>query len=173
MATYKDNPRFCKVYPHVLAVEGGYVNDPHDKGGATKYGIAFNYNQGYLKTFGILHPEQMRDLTKEQALEIYFRKYWLPSQADEIPDGKLALMYFDHVVNAGQGSADKLLQKLDQRFWYIKGDGANVGYFWEMTARYLIERLAFYMGLQQWSRYGLGWTNRLRKLLPAVSKMDG
>lgn len=171
MTDWSQNERFKTVYPHVLTVEGGYVWDKKDPGGATKFGIAFNYNQGILKTIGITTPTQMKDLTKEQALAIYFRKYWLPSQADELPDIRLALAYFDHCVNAGQGAADQILAKLPSELWHIAGDGPNGNYFWGLTLEYMIRRLWFYSQIRNWGRYGLGWFNRLVHITKVLPKL--
>lgn len=165
------NERFNKVIRIVKEVEGGYVNNPKDKGGATKYGIAFNYNQGILKNYGIAEPYQMRELTHSQALEIYYRKYWLPSQADEIPDIRLATVYFDHVVNAGQSVADALLAKLDKNFWHFEGDGKNTHYFWALTSEYLLHRIWWYAHIKQWLTFGLGWFNRLIKVNRSLPKL--
>lgn len=169
---WRANLRFCKLYPHVLSVEGGFVNDPKDPGGATKYGVAFNYNQGLLKNFGITRPEQMVNLTQDQALEIYYRKYWVPSQADELPDARLALTYFDMVINAGQGGADKILSKLDPQLWHYEGNGKNSNYYWGQTLQYMLRRLMYYFDLRNWGTYGKGWFNRLihiASMLPGVS----
>jgi lysozyme family protein len=168
---WRENLRFCKLYPHVLNVEGGYVNDPRDPGGATKYGVAFNYNQGYLKQFGIIRPEQMASLTKDQALEIYYRKYWLPSQADELPDSRLSLVYFDHVINAGQGAADPLLAKLGPDLWKFAGDGKNVNYFWSLSLQLMLHRLLWYFSIKNWGTYGKGWFNRLLHISQALAKV--
>ncbi len=166
-----ENTRFQKIYPYVLNAEGGYVNDPKDPGGATKYGIAYNYNRGYLSGLGINTPTQMKDLTREQALGIYFRKYWLPSQADEIPDRRLALVYFDHVINAGQGAADTLLSKLPKHLWGNAGDGPNVNYWWGLTVQYLLYRFWFYAQIKNWATYKLGWFNRLLGIAKALPNM--
>lgn len=171
MLEWNQNARFTKIYPYVLNAEGGYVWNPKDPGGATKYGIAFNYNQGYLKKFEIFAPSQMKELTRDQALEIYYRKYWLPSQADELPDRRLALVYFDHVINAGQGAADTLLSKLGRNVWYNAGDGPNANYWWGMSTQYLLYRLWFYMHIKNWTTFGLGWFNRLLGMAKALPNM--
>lgn len=177
-ADWRNNGRFCKIYPYVLAVEGGLVTAERakkigDKGGATNHGIAFNYNQGYLKKYNILFPGQMDQLTKQQAIEIYYRKYWLPSQADELPDTRLAAVYFDHVVNAGQGSADQLLTKLDKALWFYKGDGENISYFWQQCMLFMLHRLWFYANIKQWKTFGLGWFNRLIILTKGLHNIGG
>jgi len=84
----------------ILKREGGYVDHPSDPGGETKYGIAKRS-----------HPkEDIKNLTKERATEIYEKEYWTPSKASSLP-GSLQETYFDMVVNMGQRRAVKILQK--------------------------------------------------------------
>ncbi len=55
--------------------EGGYVNDPVDPGGETKYGISKRAN-----------PEvDIKNLTLDGAIAIYKRKYWDRYQLDPVP----------------------------------------------------------------------------------------
>ena len=91
---------FDEIIEKVLEHEGGYVNDPDDPGGETKYGIAKKFNPDV----------DIKNLTKEGAKEIYYEKYWKPSKADQVPD-RLKHIYFDMVVNFGQGGAVKVLQQ--------------------------------------------------------------
>jgi len=63
--------------PHVLKREGGYVDDPTDRGGETKYGIS---KRSYPQL-------DIKNLTLEQALEIYRKDYWKPSRVEKLPDG--------------------------------------------------------------------------------------
>lgn len=53
----------------VVAVEGGYVNDPHDPGGETNHGIT--------KTVAVAHgyTAPMKNLSTELAESIYFEDY--------------------------------------------------------------------------------------------------
>ena len=53
----------------VIFIEGGYVNDPLDPGGETKYGITI----GTARAYG--YKGEMKDLTLEQANEIYTNLY--------------------------------------------------------------------------------------------------
>lgn len=53
----------------VVVTEGGYVNDPRDPGGETNHGVTVNV----AREFGYKGP--MKDLTKEQAFEIYNENY--------------------------------------------------------------------------------------------------
>lgn len=81
----------------------GYVNDPLDRGGETKYGVAKNAN-----------PDL--DITKldwEGAKRVYFRRYWLSSNCDDISlfAPRLAVLHFDGAVNHGVGRAGRFLQQ--------------------------------------------------------------
>jgi len=91
---------FKDLIEGILTREGGYVDHPSDPGGETNYGIAKRS-----------HPkEDIKNLTKERAKEIYKKDYWNPSKASSLPSS-LQETYFDMVVNMGQRRAVKILQK--------------------------------------------------------------
>lgn len=77
----------------------GYVNDPDDTGGETKFGIAQNKNPDIC----------VETLTMVDAQKIYFERYWLAAKCDRIAS-PLSLLHFDTAVNMGVGAAAKLLQ---------------------------------------------------------------
>ena len=91
---------FEQIIDKVLEHEGGYVNDPYDKGGETKFGIAKRW-----------YPDlDIKNLTKSDAINIYYNNYWKPSKADNLPND-LKATYFDMCVNMGQHRAVKILQQ--------------------------------------------------------------
>ena len=91
---------FNEIIEDVLKHEGGYVNDPHDRGGETNFGIAKRF-----------YPSvDIKNLTKEQAKKIYHQDYWRPAKCDEVPS-HLRHIYFDMCVNFGRGGAVKVLQR--------------------------------------------------------------
>ncbi len=93
---------FLRCIEVVLKAEGGYVNHPSDPGGETNYGIC---KRNY--------PElDIKNLTKEQAIDIYFRDYWEPMNLDGIFDLEAVLQIFDMGVNAGRRVAIKMAQRL-------------------------------------------------------------
>ena len=93
--------RFLRHVKVILNHEGGYVNDPVDPGGETKYGISKK-----------AHPDlNISALTKDQAIDIYYREYYLPVKVENLLDDTAALHLFDHAVTSGPGRAVKLLQK--------------------------------------------------------------
>jgi lysozyme family protein len=81
----------------VLEHEGGYVNNPSDPGGETKYGISKRQ-----------YPDlDIKNLSLEQAKEIYRRNYW---QFDGIHDQLIGNKLLDMCVNMGVGAAIRLMQ---------------------------------------------------------------
>ncbi|EFC92474.1 protein of unknown function DUF847 [Dethiosulfovibrio peptidovorans DSM 11002] len=101
--------RFSEVLSVVLGFEGGYVNDPDDRGGRTNYGIT----EGTLRSAyerKIVSHKDIRSLSKADAALIYWSDYWEPIEADGMPN-PLDLVMFDCAVNHGVGGAGRLLQK--------------------------------------------------------------
>ena len=154
--------RFCAVIPLVLNSEGGYVNDPHDPGGPTKYGIAWNFNNDILLSIGV---SDVKDLTLDQAREIYYLKYWLPSHANEVKDTRLAYIHFDAVVNCGVGKGSEFLRKLTRSPKFFEGDGKNEGLFLRLFLEYVAHRILYYTSLTKQTRYLPGWMNRIAHVI--------
>lgn len=79
-------------------IEGDYVNDPDDPGGETKYGIT-------KRTYPDL---DIKNLTKEEAILIYWRDWW--PWLDGIRSHALCAKLFEVAINTGQSRAKRLLQ---------------------------------------------------------------
>jgi len=93
--------RFRHAVGVVLRHEGGYVHDPADPGGETKYGIS---KRSY--------PElDIANLTREQAIEIYRRDWWERYGYDRLQDDAVATKLLDMAVNMGPATAHRLLQE--------------------------------------------------------------
>lgn len=91
----------------------GYVNDPDDPGGETKYGIAKRY-------WPML---DIKNLTYDQARQLYYSEYWERYRCELIPD-HLRGIYFDMCVIPGPRQAAKLLQMACNSIGYtLKVDG--------------------------------------------------
>lgn len=91
---------FQEAVERVIEREGGYVNHPNDPGAETNMGISAR-----------AHPkEDIKNLTKDRAIEIYHRYYWKPSKVKDLPK-TIQETYFDMVVNMGQRRAVKILQE--------------------------------------------------------------
>jgi lysozyme family protein len=92
---------FSLAYPAVLKIEGGYVNDPNDPGGETKWGI----------TKRDFPEEDIPNLTKERAIELYKMKYWDPLNLDQVDNQEIADKLLDMSVNLGEGTTALRLQR--------------------------------------------------------------
>ncbi|MFW2541631.1 holin-associated N-acetylmuramidase [Primorskyibacter sp. 2E107] len=97
----------------IVAREGGYVNDPDDPGGATKYGVTIHTMRRLgldLDGDGGVTAEDVKRLSREQAVEIFLQHYFLRPRIAELP-APLHVTVFDMYVNAG-ANAVKILQRL-------------------------------------------------------------
>ena len=113
-----------KVFNH----EGGFVNDPVDKGGATNKGITFNTFKLYAKSDIEVEPtlSNLKLLTNEQAAIIYKKRFWNTVKADDINNASLAYALYDFNVNAGNNAA-KVLQRVLNSMGYTLSVDGNIG----------------------------------------------
>ncbi|DAA84915.1 TPA: hypothetical protein CPT87_07200 [Candidatus Gastranaerophilales bacterium HUM_5] len=95
------NELFKKALAFVLKWEGGFVNDPDDKGGATNKGITQSTYNRYRKRKG-LQLQTVRYITQQEVEDIYFNDYWLKSGCEKMSK-KFAVLCFDTAVNMGTG----------------------------------------------------------------------
>lgn len=97
----QNNELFKKALAFVLKWEGGFVNDPDDKGGATNKGITQNTYNSYLKSKG-MQAKSVRYITQAEVEDIYYKQYWLKSGCEKMSK-KFAVLCFDTAVNMGTG----------------------------------------------------------------------
>lgn len=92
----------------IIGTEGGYVNHPSDRGGETNWGITV----GVARENGYTGP--MRSMTRDAAIGIYRRKYWLKPGFDQVAlrSEAVAEELFDTGVNMGVGVPAGFLQRL-------------------------------------------------------------
>ena len=91
---------FEKAFEDVIGLEGGYVNDPKDPGGETKFGIS---KRSYPKI-------DIKDLSLEEANGIYKRDFWDKLRLDKI-DPEVAREIFEVAVNAGLKRSVRITQR--------------------------------------------------------------
>lgn len=96
-----------KIIDEIIRVEGGYVNDPDDSGGETKFGIT----KEVARAFGYSGP--MIDLPREIAFKIYEGRYWTPIRGNDLESLSVAVAteVVDTGVNAGIHRASVFLQR--------------------------------------------------------------
>lgn len=95
------------IIESVVDIEGGFVDDPDDSGGATKFGIT----EEFARAAG--YQGKMRDLTHEQAVGLYLAGVWAPLQLNAIlPTSEaIATELFDTGVNCGIARAGSFFQR--------------------------------------------------------------
>lgn len=165
----------------VIAKEGGYVNHPNDKGGATKYGITQKTLSKYLEKAVTI--EEVKALDIETAKDIYELRYYRSPKIDRLPS-KIQPFVLDCAVNHGPRRAIKFVQHVcnDAGFGPLTVDGL-MGPKTKMKAGECLEALNHWMLLalieERQAFYGLivqnnpsqevflkGWMNRARSFLP-------
>lgn len=135
--------RFADAFNELLGIEGGFVDDPVDRGGATKYGIslrflksegAFDDDGDMIADFdldfdGDIDGQDIRRLTVGDARYLYLRCFWNRLDCESLPK-PIGEMLFDQGVNGGNFAARKLLQQAlniclsETRFHLLTVDGA-------------------------------------------------
>jgi lysozyme family protein len=150
---------FDEAFKVLIGHEGGYVWDPRDPGGETKFGIS---KRAYPE-------EDIKNLTLERAKAIYRRDYWDVIHADELPK-HVRFAVFDAAVNSGVRAAVQWLQ----RAVGVKDDGM-IGHKtlsavvamepYKLAAKFNGTRLKFLTELQTFNTFGRGWARRVAENL--------
>ncbi len=97
----------------IVAREGGYVNDPADPGGPTKYGVTLATLQRLRRDVtgdGRIDVRDVRALRETDAVDIFVEHYFHQPRIGELPE-PLQASVFDMYVNAGAGAV-RILQRL-------------------------------------------------------------
>jgi len=135
-----------QILRDILSREGGYVNDPLDRGRCTKYGITRTTLQEWRGKLTMC--ADVRNLTEDEACEIYRARYIKPF--DGI-DESVKSQVIDIAVNSGVTRARALLALAEQ--------GPK-----PLNTQLVIERLKHYARLVQadnsQARFLNGWINR-------------
>lgn len=157
------NERLNKLAIYIRSWEGGFVNDPHDPGGATNKGIT-------LATFRTVYGKNktVSDLKKMSLAqwEYIFQKYfWNKWKADNIKDQWVAYLVVDWLWNSGSYGITKV-----QKYLGLKVDGIvgekTINKINSIDGKTLFIKLwklreSFIRSLRQFERYGKGWLRRL------------
>ena len=169
------SPRLLALIDAVIQREGGFVNDPDDRGGATKYGITLATLHDWRGT--AVTAADVAALTIDEARAIYATKYFTRPGFDAVRDPALQEFLFDFAVNSGPGTATMALQTvLKQSGLYT---GAIDGGFGPLSRAALAKvtnqpALFFAVKCERYelllrdvggrpvdAKYAAGWANRL------------
>jgi lysozyme family protein len=155
----------------VLAHEGGYVNNPRDPGGATKFGITIADYRCFVRPRAT--AADVRAMRIDEAEAIYRAKYWNALRCDALPAG-LDYAAFDYGVNSGIARPARVLRALtglprtprtidDAVLAAVAARAPHA-----LIAALCDERLAFLKRLKTWRVFGAGWERRVREVRAAA-----
>lgn len=153
---------FDQAFERLIGHEGGYVDNPKDPGGETKFGISKRSYPG----------EDIKGLTLDRAKAIYKRDFWGPSGCEAVPDA-IKFDLFDMAVNSGCGTAIKTLQRAagsapDGLLGPNTLQAINSIPAQRLAARFNGQRLEFMAALPTWPAFGRGWARRIASNLMEI-----
>jgi len=166
---------FDRVLALLLVSEGGYVNNPRDPGGATKYGITIATLRNYRGRS--VTVDDVRQLTADEAGQIYHRNYWSPVRGDLLPAG-VDYAVFDFAVNSGPRKAAEMLQEclsvtVDSDIGPVTWRAAAQVRAPDLINALCDRRLAYLRSLRNWADFGAGWSARVARVRADAILMAG
>lgn len=173
-------PSHIDAIEKVLKHEGGYVDHPADKGGATNFGITQKVYEDFVKRK--VTKDEIKNMPRGNAIAIYKQNYWDRIKGDAIKDYAVAFLIFDAAVNSGVSTAIKTAQ----RILGINPDGVAGAEFIkhlngfnprEFASRYNKAREDFYKAIvaknPSQQVFIKGWLKRVSDNVSYVSKWIG
>jgi hypothetical protein len=154
-----DDLLFARCYRFVRACEGGYVEDPDDPGGATKWGVTQGTYDAYRTRKG-QQRRPVRDMREDECWAIY-RTYWDGAGCAAL-EWPLALAHFDASIHHGAVGAARLLKDA------LPGGEPSPGAAWAYLRARRRYMLRIVKRRPRSLRFLWGWIKRLRKLKRAM-----
>lgn len=148
----------------LLVHEGGYVNHPHDPGGATNKGVTQKTYDGYRKRIGSA-PASVLNITPYEVRQIYRSQYWDRVMGDALPSG-LDYAVYDFAVNSGPKRAVEFLQRrlgvsVDGQMGNQTLGAIQSADIEQLIIEYCTDRWNWMQRLRTWKTFGRGWTRRV------------
>jgi len=111
---------FMKALKEVFRMEGKYADNKKDPGGKTMYGVT----EAVARSVG--YKGDMKDLTTDQAREIYKELYWDINRLDSVNNQEIAMEIFEAGVNCGPKFVSKYTQRALNVFNRMERDWADM-----------------------------------------------
>jgi len=171
---------FSKCMDFVFPHEGGFTDDPADPGGPTNFGITQRTLAAWRHAD--VSTEDVRDLTKDEAQNIYHANFWNPIRGQDLPGG-VDLVTLDIAVMSGTRAAATMLQRaagltganVDGAIGTqtLKQVGTNEAA--DLLDKLSAQREAFYQGIVHSrptsAKFLKGWLNRVHDAQAAGRKL--
>ena len=166
----------------VLGLEGGFSEyNPSTKDPRTNKGITQPEFDEFRRKNN-LQSKDVKDITTDEAIEIYKQEYWDKIQGDKLDarNPKLAIVIFDSAVNNGIGGANGIIKSIvktdGNRFDdkmiedIIAADKSN-----DLYSNIINKRYQKYKDIiaknPVMDEYGKGWNNRLDNLSDKLNRL--
>ena len=119
---HRSDSLFYATIPLVLHYEGGFVDDPIDRGGKTNMGITQKFLDTYKKKAGV-NVDNVKNLTKSDAVKLY-KAEWDSRGFGLLDNENVMKLVYDFSVNSGPQTAIVSLQKaLNKKGYNLVEDG--------------------------------------------------
>lgn len=153
-AVKRASERFRKMVDRVLGHEGGYSNNSKDPGGETQWGIS-------KRSYPHLN---IKELTRDDAIQIYYEDFWLLVRGDDIHPLK-AWQMFDAAVNSGIGNSLRFAQRamglMDDGFWGpVTREAIQTFEVNDFAFLFMAERFEFWAKARNADEFWRGWVRR-------------
>lgn len=145
-----NDENFQKALKFVRPAEGGYVNNPDDKGGPTNKGVTQKVYDEYRRVKK-LKTQSVQYITDDEATDIFYKNYWLKAGCHKM-SYTFAVLCFDTAINNGIGVIDDFLKASEYKNPY----------------KYLLVRIFYYLHIannhSNQRQFLRGWLNRMEDL---------
>ena len=174
---------FQKLHSFIKLWEGGFVNHPDDKGGATNMGITIGTLAEWRQEEATV--ADVRDLTRAEADAIFRARYYSLCRCGEMPE-RMAAVIYNCAVLSGPARSIKLAQKAFNSLG-LSVDGSKLeedGVLGRITmgaiqqtdagvlaSAFMDQQEAYLRALDTFHVFGPGWMNRMAALREFVNKL--
>lgn len=105
-----DMANYMLLAPFIMDHEGGYVNNPNDKGGPTNKGVTLATFRRYAGDN--MTVQDLREISDKQWYDIFKKYYWNVCMADKIVSQAVANAIVDWAYNSGPKTSISTTQRI-------------------------------------------------------------
>lgn len=175
--------RFAKLHAFVKQWEGGFVNHPRDKGGATNMGITIGTLAAHRGTE--VTVADVENLSRAEADAIFRKSYYTANRCGEMPE-RMAMVVYNAAVLSGPKRSIGFVQKGFNALG-MTADGKALeedGILGPITMAalkktdpavlaeaFMDQQEVYLRGLEDFDVFGAGWMNRMASLREFVATL--